>query len=265
MLNKLNLKIKLMLIITMIMFAVGFSINIDAKTTTVNQYKFHTNKKVKEQATIVKNEKKKVIKKSIINYNKNGVRTTSTSYIYNNEGKLLLKTNYKKIKNKIVKQNRTYYYNTHAKGKKPLKNAYQVTYYKNNGKVKKIDYKTKKAKQNAIVEMAKKQKGKPYIAGSAGPKGFDCSGLTSYVYKKALNKNIGRATYNQKNKGKRINTISTKSLQPGDILLWGSRYAPYHAGIYLGNGKYIHSSTPRTGVEIKNLGTFKPSFAQRVI
>ena len=58
--------------------------------------------------------------------------------------------------------------------------------------------------RNAVVKLVKKQIGKPYIYGAAGPSGFDCSGLTSYVYKNAINKILPRTTYGQITLGKTI-------------------------------------------------------------
>lgn len=46
-----------------------------------------------------------------------------------------------------------------------------------------------------VINLAKKQIGKPYVYGASGPSSFDCSGLTSYVYSNAVGKNIGRTTY----------------------------------------------------------------------
>lgn len=121
-------------------------------------------------------------------------------------------------------------------------------------------------KRNNIVKEALKQKGKRYRYGGANQKGFDCSGLTSYVYKKAINKNIGRSSYAQVKKGSKPFKPTIKNLKKGDILFWGSKARPYHVGIYIGGGKYIHASTPRTGVKVEKLnGYFKPSYAKHMI
>ena len=43
--------------------------------------------------------------------------------------------------------------------------------------------------------------------------------------------------------------VSRANLQPGDLVFFGSASSPHHVGIYVGDGKYIHS--PRTGDVIK--------------
>jgi cell wall-associated NlpC family hydrolase len=103
-------------------------------------------------------------------------------------------------------------------------------------------------KRQAIVTEAKKHLGKPYVYGAAGPNSFDCSGLTSYVYRQALGINITRTTGTQVTQGI---AVSAKNLLPGDLVFPHSG----HVEIYIGNGKVIHA--PQTGdvVKIANLGS----------
>ena len=116
---------------------------------------------------------------------------------------------------------------------------------------------------SAIVTLAEAQLGKNYVWGGTGANGFDCSGLTSYVYSKAAGVNIGRTTYDQVKQG---STVSMNNLQPGDLLFWGSASAPYHVGIYVGNHQYIHAATPGQGVIKQTLSSyFYPSVAKRVL
>lgn len=122
---------------------------------------------------------------------------------------------------------------------------------------------SKTEKREAVVELAKKQVGKRYVYGATGPSAFDCSGLTQYVYKKAANKSLSRTTYSQVNEGKHV---SMSHLKKGDLLFWGSASAPYHVGIYVGNGEYVHAATPSQGVRKQALSSyFYPSAAKRVI
>ena len=131
--------------------------------------------------------------------------------------------------------------------------------------------KPKKAKKSvqatgdasAIVTLAEAQLGKNYVWGGTGANGFDCSGLTSYVYSKAAGVNLGRTTYDQVKQG---STVSMNNLQPGDLLFWGSASAPYHVGIYVGNNQYIHAATPGQGVIKQSLSSyFYPSAAKRIL
>lgn len=122
---------------------------------------------------------------------------------------------------------------------------------------------SKKEKRNAVAKLAKKQVGKPYVYGATGPSAFDCSGLAQYVYKKAANKTLPRTTYSQVNKGKRV---SLNYLKKGDLLFWGSTFSPYHVGIYVGDGKYVHAATPGQGVKKQAISMyFYPSAAKRVL
>lgn len=124
--------------------------------------------------------------------------------------------------------------------------------------VKKTSTVTKK--RNAIVKLAKKEIGKPYVWGATGPSAFDCSGLTSYVYKNAANKILPRTTYGQITLGKTI-PVSTKTLKKGDLLFWGN----HHVAIYIGHGKFVHAPAPGQNVKMQTLASFFPSSAKRVI
>ena len=120
-------------------------------------------------------------------------------------------------------------------------------------------------KRNKVVSLAKKQVGKRYVYGATGPNAFDCSGLTSYVYSHAIGKYISRTTYSQVYQGKTVK-VSTASLKKGDLLFWGSKFSPYHVGIYVGGGQYVHAATPSQGVRKQYLSSnFWPSTAKRII
>ncbi|MDF7671914.1 C40 family peptidase [Lactobacillus sp. ESL0701] len=120
---------------------------------------------------------------------------------------------------------------------------------------------TKQAKE--IVKLAKSEVGKAYVWGGNDPSGFDCSGLVQYVYNQATGKDVTRTTYTQVKQGR---TVSMQDLKPGDLLFWGSADAPYHVGIYIGNGEFVHAATPSQGVIKATLSSyFYPSVAKRVL
>lgn len=114
---------------------------------------------------------------------------------------------------------------------------------------------------NAIVAYAANFLGTPYVWGGSTPQpGFDCSGFVKYVYAH-FGISLSRTTYTQVNQGR---AVSRSELQPGDLVFFGSASSPYHVGIYVGGGTYIHA--PQTGEVIKysKLGsTF--SVARRII
>ncbi|MCT7689076.1 MAG: C40 family peptidase [Lactobacillus crispatus] len=113
-----------------------------------------------------------------------------------------------------------------------------------------------------VVSLASAQLGKAYVWGGNGPSAFDCSGLVNYVYSQ-VGISLGRTTYVQVNHG---TTVSMNNLQPGDLLFWGSASAPYHVGIYVGNGQYIHAAIPSQGVIKQSISQyFYPSVAKRVL
>ena len=107
-----------------------------------------------------------------------------------------------------------------------------------------------------MVDYAMQFLGYRYVWGGSSPStGFDCSGLTSYVAKH-FGYSIGRSAAAQITAG---SYVSLGNLQPGDIVLFNRTYASSaaatHAGIYIGNHKFIHAANSRTGVVIGDLTT----------
>lgn len=94
----------------------------------------------------------------------------------------------------------------------------------------------------AVIAYAKRFLGVPYVWGGSTPSGFDCSGLTSYVYRNAVGVNLPRVSQAQRNVGTRV---SRAQAQPGDMVNYS-----HHVGIYLGNGYMIHAPKPGDRVKI---------------
>lgn len=119
--------------------------------------------------------------------------------------------------------------------------------------------------QSRVVSLAKAQVGKAYVWGATGPSSFDCSGLVQWVYKNAVGKTVSRTTYTQVNEGVNV-TVSTSSLQPGDLLFWGNAAAPYHVAIYVGNGQYVSAADEQQGVILATLSSYYwPTVARRLL
>ena len=115
-----------------------------------------------------------------------------------------------------------------------------------------------------IVEYAKKYLGYKYVLGGTSPKkGFDCSGLTYYVYKH-FGYTISRTSKAQAKNGKEV---AKKDLQPGDLLIFKNQSltAIGHVGIYIGNNKMIHSSEPGVGVVITDLDAKGYNYNKRYV
>ena len=84
----------------------------------------------------------------------------------------------------------------------------------------------------------------PYKYGGATPAGFDCSGFTQYVYKH-VGVSLPRTAAAQAGAGTRV---AKANLQPGDLVFFATDGGGIdHVGIYTGNGRFIHSSSPRSG------------------
>lgn len=96
--------------------------------------------------------------------------------------------------------------------------------------------------------------GIPYVKGGTGPRGFDCSGLTQYIFGK-VDYSLKRTVAQQLQSGV---IIPKEDLQCGDLVFFkyttaaGSLYS--HMGIYIGNGQIIHASSTR-GVTVDSLAT----------
>lgn len=92
-----------------------------------------------------------------------------------------------------------------------------------------------------VLREAAKLKGTPYRYGGTTPKGFDCSGYTGYVYKKA-GKKLPRTSRSQYSATKHISRAAAK---PGDLVFFKSGGGSvYHVGIYAGGNMLWHSSKP---------------------
>ena len=113
---------------------------------------------------------------------------------------------------------------------------------------------------SAIAAYAQTFIGVPYVWGGTTPSGFDCSGLTQYVYAH-FGKQIGRTTIAQESAGTRI---PVSQAQVGDLLFWGSAGSTYHVAIYLGGNSYIAAPEPGQSVKVGNMAYFMPSFAVHV-
>lgn len=109
-------------------------------------------------------------------------------------------------------------------------------------------------KAQKVIELAKEQIGKPYLWGSEGPDSFDCSGLVYYVFKESIDMTLPRTSRDQYKIGEEV---SKSDLQVGDLLFSSSRSDKVitHVGIYMGDGKMIHSPNSGKNVEISDISS----------
>ena len=115
---------------------------------------------------------------------------------------------------------------------------------------------TVNSKAQRVVSMAKQQMGKPYALANAGPGSYDCSGLTSYCYRKVgvyLSRSAKAQGYNNGSK------ISKSQLKVGDIVCFNTENDDSdksdHVGIYTGSGNFIHASSAAGKVVTSNLNS----------
>lgn len=110
-----------------------------------------------------------------------------------------------------------------------------------------------------LIEYAKQFLGRPYRSGASGPDAFDCTGFTCYAYKH-FGISLPRSAYDQGYTNYGIKIVNRSELMPGDLLFFNTITdgdLSDHAGIYIGDGKFIHSGSggSQPGVKIVDLNT----------
>lgn len=104
---------------------------------------------------------------------------------------------------------------------------------------------------NAVLEIAARYIGVPYVYGGSTPDGFDCSGFTSYVYAQ-LGITLPRSSSAQGTVG---TIVPADQARPGDLMWW-----PGHVAIYAGGTIQIDASQPGTTVQFREIHRSNPTF-----
>ena len=104
---------------------------------------------------------------------------------------------------------------------------------------------------NAVLEIAARYVGTPYVSGGSSPDGFDCSGFVSYVYAQ-LGISLPHSSSGIKAAG---TVISRADAQPGDLI-----WSPGHISIYAGGNDQIDSPRPGKTVQFRAIWQSSPVF-----
>jgi cell wall-associated NlpC family hydrolase len=88
--------------------------------------------------------------------------------------------------------------------------------------------------------------GSPYRLGGTSPEsGLDCSGFVGHVYKQTTGIQLPRDSVAISEKAQRLEQTE---LQPGDLVFFNTLDRAFsHVGIYLGDDRFVHASSSRTG------------------
>ncbi|MDR0882877.1 MAG: C40 family peptidase [Candidatus Adiutrix sp.] len=106
----------------------------------------------------------------------------------------------------------------------------------------------------AAAKTSRQYLGVPYKLGGQSPSGFDCSGLTAYVYKRH-GVSLPRTADQQAQKGQ---YVKKRNLLPGDLVFFRTSrfFGPVsHVGIYLGHDQFINAPGSGKKVAIASLST----------
>ncbi|MHC8321564.1 C40 family peptidase [Pseudomonas sp. GB2N2] len=109
---------------------------------------------------------------------------------------------------------------------------------------------------DSILERGMSLIGTRYRFGGTSEAGFDCSGFIGYLFREEAGMNLPRSTREMINVDAPL--VARSALKPGDLLFFatnGRRGRVSHAGIYLGDNQFIHSSSRKSGgVRVDSLG-----------
>ncbi|MFD0268311.1 NlpC/P60 family protein [Streptomyces sp. NPDC127106] len=109
----------------------------------------------------------------------------------------------------------------------------------------------------AAVRAARSAVGRPYIWGSTGPSGFDCSGLMVWSYRQA-GVSLPRTSQAQRHAGRQV---PLSEARPGDLVTYRSDAS--HVGMYVGNGQVVHAPYPGARVRYDPVGMMPVSSVTR--
>lgn len=97
-----------------------------------------------------------------------------------------------------------------------------------------------------VVEYARQFLGVPYVYAANGPDAFDCTGFTTYVFKQFGIDYLPRSARDQGYNDYAPKVENAGDLMPGDLVFFNTTSSSglsNHAGIYIGDGQFIHATS----------------------
>ena len=107
-------------------------------------------------------------------------------------------------------------------------------------------------KASELVVNAMGFLGVPYRrGGNTAETGFDCSGFVRAIYEQSIGLVLPRRAEQQ---AAATLNIDKNDLQPGDLVFFNTMKRAFsHVGIYVGDGKFIHSPKPGAEVRVESM------------
>lgn len=107
-------------------------------------------------------------------------------------------------------------------------------------------------KVERLWQVFERYQGTPYEYGGMSARGFDCSGFIITAYREGLGQHLPRTTAQMLRHGREI---PPHQVRPGDLVFFRIDGKERHAGIYMGDNRFIHASTS-IGVTLSELNGY---------
>jgi cell wall-associated NlpC family hydrolase len=112
--------------------------------------------------------------------------------------------------------------------------------------------------RHRILHVAASKRGAPYMYGAEGPRRFDCSGYTHWVFAR-VGRHLPRTAAAQARYAHRIRASHRRL---GDLVFFRSGGHVYHVGIYAGHNTVWHSPRPGQRVHRERIWTRSVSYGR---
>lgn len=109
-----------------------------------------------------------------------------------------------------------------------------------------------------VIRIAASKAGAPYRYGAEGPRRFDCSGLSMWVFHR-IGKDLPRTSRAQARATRRV---SVNRRRWGDLVFLRSHGRVYHVGIYAGRNRIWHAPRPGRRVQRERIWTSRVTYGR---